>query len=209
MATLPFDMKASRHKLTVADYRRMGETGILGPDDRVELIAGEIIDMSPIGSLHAAVVDLLASLFHRHCGPRAIVRVQSPILLDEASQPQPDLAILRPRADFYRDALPGPADVLLLVEVADSSLPFDLGVKVPLYAAATIPETWVIDAATLTSHCFRRPGGDRYTAATIIAATEALSCDPAGDASLAGLSISLGALLPPGRPGRGREGSLL
>jgi Uma2 family endonuclease len=208
MATLPFDATASRHRLTVADYRRMEETGILRPDDRVELIAGEIIDMSPIGSLHAAVVDLLASLFHQHCGPRAIVRVQSPILLDEASAPQPDLAILRPRADFYRDALPGPADVLLLVEVADSSLPFDLAAKVPLYAAAEIAETWVIDAATLTTHRFRQPAGGRYTSEALIAATESLVCEPAGGTMLAGLSITLGMLLPPPRPGHAREGSV-
>lgn len=207
MVTLPFDATASRHRLKVADYRRMGEIGILGPDDRVELIAGEIIDMSPIGSLHAAVVDLLASLFHRHCGPRAIVRVQSPILLDETSEPQPDLAILRPRADFYRDRLPGPADVLLLVEVADSSLPFDLAAKVPLYAAAKIAETWVIDAATLTTHCFRRPASGRYTSETSIAPTESLACDPSGAEVLSALSITLGGLLPKPVPGRAREDS--
>lgn len=197
MATLPFDAPASRHRLTVADYRRLGETGILKPDDRVELIAGEIIDMSPIGSLHAAVVDLLASLFHRHCGPRAIVRVQSPILLDEASAPQPDLVILRPRADFYRDVLPGPADVLLVVEVADSSLPFDLAVKVPLYAAAKIAETWVIDAATLTTHRFGRPAAGRYASEALFAATEPLGCVASEATILADLSLTLGILLPP------------
>ena len=133
MATLPADPVAvSRHRLTVADFRRMGEVGILGPDDRVELIAGEIIDMSPIGSLHAALVARLASALGQRVGETTIIWTQNPLTLDDTSQPQPDLAILRPRADFYAAAHPGPADVLLVIEVADTTLAFDLDVKVPL-----------------------------------------------------------------------------
>jgi hypothetical protein len=136
MATLPADLVAvSRHRLTVANFRRMGEVGILGPDDRVELIAGEIIDMSPIGSLHAALVARLASTLGQRVGETAIIWTQNPLALDDTSQPQPDLTVLRPRADFHAAAHPGPADVLLVIEVADTTLAFDLDVKVPLYAA--------------------------------------------------------------------------
>lgn len=198
MVTLPADVVATcRHRITVADFRRMGEVGILGPDDRVELIAGEIIDMSPIGSLHAALVDLLAGVFHRHCDSRAIVRVQNPLALDDSSQPQPDMAILRSRADFYAAAHPGPADVLLVVEVADTTLPFDLGVKVPLYAAAGIREVWVIDAATLRTHRFRRPAGGRFTDEDIVPPDAPLACggDMAGRDALNDVSVTLGTML--------------
>lgn len=195
MATLPVDVVApARHRLTVADFRRMGEAGILGPEDRVELIAGEIIDMSPIGSLHAALVSRLAMLFSRHVGDKAVVWIQNPLLLDDVSQPQPDLAILRPRADFYRDGFPGPADVLLAIEVADTSLAFDRGVKAALYAAAGIPETWVIDAGTLRTHRFRRPPGGGPAVEDVVAANEPLA---GGSEPLTGLTITLGSLLPP------------
>jgi Uma2 family endonuclease len=199
MATLPADAVAvSRHRLTVADFQRMGEAGILGPDDRVELIAGEIIDMSPIGSLHAALVDRVAGLFHGHCGSRAIVRVQNPLALDDTSQPQPDVAVVRPRADFYAAAHPGPADTLLVIEVADTTLPFDLEVKVPLYAAAGIPEVWVIEAATRRTHVFRRPAGGRYEERHVVEPRDEVSCGGSltGREALTGITIMPGSLVP-------------
>jgi Uma2 family endonuclease len=169
MATLPADRVAvSRHRLTVADFRRMGEVGILGPDDRVELIAGEIIDMSPIRSLHAALGRAIATALTHHIREQALLAIQDPLALDDTSQPQPDLAILRPRADFYAAAHPGPADVLLVIEVADTTLAFDLDVKVPLYAAAGVPEAWVIEAASRRTHVFRRPDGGRYAERHVI-----------------------------------------
>lgn len=199
MATLPADPVAvSRHRLTVSDFRRMGEVGILGPDDRVELIAGEIIDMSPIGSLHAALVDRVAGVFHQQCGPRAIVRVQNPLALDETSQPQPDIAVLRPRADFYAAAHPRPADVLLVIEVADTTLPFDLDVKVPLYAAAEIPEAWVIEAASRRTYVFRQPAGGCYVERHVIEPDREVSCggDLNGREAVAGITLAMGRLLP-------------
>jgi Uma2 family endonuclease len=156
MATIPF-AAPSRHVVSVDAFHRMGETGILGPADRVELIDGEIIDMSPIEVLHAAIVARLASYFSQQLGARAIVWCQNPLRLDDISEPEPDIVILRPRADFYTTAHPGPADVLLVIEVADSSLAYDLGTKVPLYARHGIPEVWVIDAATRKTSVFRRP----------------------------------------------------
>ncbi|NCA10809.1 Uma2 family endonuclease [bacterium] len=147
----------SRHLITVDAFHRMGETGILGPADRVELIDGEIIDMSPIGALHAALVDLLARHFAKRAGETVFIRCQNPLRLDDVSEPEPDLVILRPRADLYTKAHPGSADALLVIEVADTSLAYDLGVKVPLYAKHGIPEVWVIDAASRRTRVFRRP----------------------------------------------------
>lgn len=112
----------------------MAQAGILAEDDRVELIDGDLIDMRPIGSRHAGAVSRLTSLFGAGVGAEAIVSVQNPVQLDRYSQPQPDLALLRPRADFYAESHPQPADVLLIVEVAEASLDYDRDVKVPLYA---------------------------------------------------------------------------
>jgi len=152
-----------RHRLSVADYYRMADAGILRPDQRVELIDGQIIDMPPIGSAHAGIVDQLAEIFRNTVGDRAIIRVQSPISLDEHSEPEPDVALLRRRRDFYQSAHPSPADVLLIVEIADSSLPFDRGVKVPLYARHEIGEVWLMDAKRRELTRYRRPAEGRYT----------------------------------------------
>jgi Uma2 family endonuclease len=134
-----------RHRLSVSDYYRMAEVGILAPDARVELIDGEIIDMAPIGSLHNATVDQLAEILKNAAGDAVIVRTQGSISLGAFSEPEPDIALLRRRADFYRAAQPGAADVLLIAEVAGSSLAYDRDVKVPLYARHGIPEVWLID----------------------------------------------------------------
>ena len=131
----------ARHRLTVHDYHRMADAGIFGKDDRIELIDGDLVDMAPIGQGHAAVVARLTRALFMACADRAIVWPQNPIRLDQSSEPQPDVTVLRHRADFYADGeRPGPADVLLLVEVADSSLRYDRTVKLPLYARAGIAE---------------------------------------------------------------------
>lgn len=204
MATIPLTAP-SRHLITVDAFHRMGETGILGPADRVELIDGEIIDMSPIGALHAAIVAQLAMMFSQKLGPKAVVWCQNPLRLDDVSEPEPDLVILRPRADFYATAHPGPADALLVIEVADTSLAYDLGVKVPLYARHGIPEVWVIDAATRRTRVFREPvagteparaAGSGYAHEASHEPHEPLSCagvvDEAGDR----LTVELAGLLP-------------
>jgi Uma2 family endonuclease len=121
----------------------MAEAGILRADDRVELIEGEVIRMSPIGSRHAGAVNRLNALFHAKVGSAGVVSVQNPIRLDDYSEPQPDLAILNPRADFYAKELPSPRDVLLIVEVSDTSSAFDRQTKVSLYARAGIAEVWL------------------------------------------------------------------
>jgi Uma2 family endonuclease len=153
---------AQRHRLTVAEYYRMAEAGIFTEDDRVELIEGEILDMSPIGTVHTSVVKRLNSIFTRNVGMRAIVSVQDPIRLNPHSEPQPDIALLRYREDFYRGAHPGPEDILLLVEVADSSLRYDLDVKLPLYARHGIPEVWIVDLEHRRLEVYRRPAEETY-----------------------------------------------
>jgi Uma2 family endonuclease len=132
-------------RFNVTEYYQMAAAGILKPDDRVELIAGEIIKMSPIGSPHAACVSRLTRLFHNTIANEAIVSTQKPVRLDEFSEPVPDIALLKPRKDYYAARHPLPADVLLVIEVADTSLLKDRNIKVPLYASAGIPEIWLVN----------------------------------------------------------------
>ena len=153
----------TRRKLDVDVYRRVADAGILGEEDRVELIDGEIIDMAPIGQSHAATVGGLTRALVMACGNKAIVWVQNPVRLDPFNEPRPDFAVLRPRADFYATGdRPGPADVLLLVEVADSSLRYDRTVKLPLYARAGIPEVWIVDLKRRVLHAHRRPADGEH-----------------------------------------------
>ena len=153
----------ARHRLDVDTYHRMAGAGIFGEDDRIELIDGDLIDMAPIGQGHAAAVAGLNEALVMACAGRAIVSPQNPVLLDRSSEPQPDLAVLRRRADFYATGeRPGPADVLLIVEVADSSIGFDRSVKLPLYARAGIPELWIVDIKRRALDAYRVPDGDFY-----------------------------------------------
>ena len=150
MATLttmpaPTAPTITKRRFSVKEYYLMAEAGILSPRDRVELIDGEIVQMAPIGSYHAACVDTLSNLFKEMLGRRVIVRVQNPVRLGERSEPEPDVALLRPRADAYRDAHPGPDDVMLIVEVSHSTVEYDRDVKTPLYAEAGIPELWLVN----------------------------------------------------------------
>jgi Uma2 family endonuclease len=151
-----------RHRLSVADYYRMAEVGILAPDARVELIDGEIIDMAPIGSRHNATVDQLAEILKSAAGNTVIVRAQGSISLGAFSEPEPDIALLRRRADFYRAVQPGAADILLIVEVAGSSLAYDRDVKVPLYARHGIPEVWLIDLGNERLKRYLNPSRSGY-----------------------------------------------
>jgi Uma2 family endonuclease len=131
-----------RRRFTIDEYHRMGEAGVLSEDDRVELLDGEIVQMTPIGAPHASCVDRLNALLARRLGKSAIVRVQNPIILDRRSEPQPDLALLAPRSDFYSGAHPRPRDVLLAIEVMDASRGYDRTLKLSLYARAELREVW-------------------------------------------------------------------
>ena len=143
--TINFQTSLQRHRFTVTDFHRMGEVGILSEDDRLELIDGEIFDMPPIGSQHGGRVNHLNRILTKAVGESAIVSVQNPIILGDHSELEPDLALLRPRPDFYTDSHPHAPDVLLLIEVADSTLQTDRDIKVPLYARHGIPEVWIVD----------------------------------------------------------------
>jgi Uma2 family endonuclease len=151
-----------RRTFTVDEYHRMANAGIFREDDRIELLDGEILEMTPIGSRHAATVDRLNQLFSDRARRRAIVRIQSPIRISERSEPQPDVALLQPRADFYAQAHPGPEDVILVVEVAETSVEVDRSVKVPLYARAGIPEVWLMDLSGDCIEVFQEPSPQGY-----------------------------------------------
>jgi Uma2 family endonuclease len=146
-----------RYKFSVDEYDRLGEAGILGEDDRVELIEGEIVMMTPIGLRHAACVNTLAFLLIEQYGRRAIVQIQNPIVLDQRSEPQPDLTVLRPREDRYSGSRPSAADTLLAIEVADSSIGYDRSTKLPLYARSSIAEVWIVDLVRDVVDTYRKP----------------------------------------------------
>ncbi len=152
----------TRHLFTVEEFHRMGEAGVFNESDRIELIEGEVIQMGPIGSPHAARVKRLNRLLVRRLGTRAIVQVQDPVRLSPLSEPVSDLAVLKPRTDFYAAQHPEPSDVLLIVEVADSSRAFDRTVKAPLYARAGIAELWVVDVIDGVIDAHRKPARGSY-----------------------------------------------
>lgn len=151
-----------RHLLTVDDYHRMAEAGVLAPDARVELIEGELIAMAPQTSLHACTVNTLVKRLTLALADRAMLACQTPVRLSPHTEPEPDLMLLRPRDDAYALSHPGPADVLLLIEVADTSVRYDREVKLPLYALHGVAEVWIVDlqAGLLRTH--RRPHADAY-----------------------------------------------
>jgi Uma2 family endonuclease len=159
-------MVVKTHPFTRADYYRLGEAGVLGEDDRVELLDGIVAAMSPIGPFHSGVVGLLIQFFTHELGQRVFVNAQNPVVLDDLSEPQPDVTLLKPRRDSYRDAHPTPQDVLLLVEVAEASIDLDLGEKARLYARAGVSEYWVVDLVHRLIVVHRQPVGDRYQEVT-------------------------------------------
>jgi Uma2 family endonuclease len=153
---------ATRKRFTRKEYYRMAEVGILGERDRVELIQGEIIEMAPIGPRHAAFVDNLTRLLIRRLPDEVIVRTQGPVTLTEDTEPQPDLTVLRRRAVPYKEREAWAEDALLVIEVAETSLVYDRSTKRRLYAAAGIPEYWVVDGAAETVEVHSGPGPDGY-----------------------------------------------
>jgi len=161
-ATLP-------HRCFTADeYHRMGEAGILRDDDRVELIDGQIVEMAAIGDRHVSRVIELNAIFASRVGQRAWVSVQNPLRLSKQSEPQPDLVLMRRASDKGVTGAPHPEDVLLLIEVADTTLPYDRDTKLPLYAAAGIPEVWILDLAGDRLRVYREPDGLDYRRADIL-----------------------------------------
>ena len=152
-----------RHRLSVEEYFRMAEVGLLAPEARVELIEGEIIDMAPIGHRHTSVISWLHGRFARELVGQVCIWNQGTLLLSASTAPQPDLILLKYRKDEYRRSPPSPDDVLLVVEVSESSLHHDRKVKVPLYARHSIPEVWIVDVTAPRIYFFRTLQAGRYT----------------------------------------------
>ncbi len=152
----------ARRRFTVAEYYAMADAGILSENDRVELLDGDLIEMPPIGNWHGASVKLVNNTILPSLQGRAIIAVQDPVRLDEHSEPQPDIMLLHWRDDFYRNGHPTPGDVLLLIEVADSSVEFDRTVKLAAYARAGIAELWIVARAEHRIEAYTEPAGNEY-----------------------------------------------
>jgi len=147
----------TKHRFSVKEYYRMAETGVLKPDARVELISGEIIDVSPIGPFHGGLVKRLSRLFNLQATGRWMVSTQDPVRLDDHSEPEPDVMLLKPVADDYTSRHPQPSDVFLLIEVADSTLEYDREEKLPAYGRAGIAEVWIVNLQDATIEVYREP----------------------------------------------------
>jgi Uma2 family endonuclease len=172
----------------VDEYYQMARAGVLKPDDRLELIEGEIIKMSPIGSPHAACVSRLDDLL-RHLS-KTMIRIQNPVRLNDFSEPVPDIALLRPREDYYAARHPVPKDVLLLIEVGDTTVLTDRNIKVPLYARAGIPEVWLINLPMKTVEVYSDPEENRYSKSRKYKRGEAVVAE-----SISGLSLGVTEIL--------------
>lgn len=156
-------LEIERHLFTVDRYHQMIDAGILTENDRVQLIQGDLITMSPIGIRHAACVNKLTRKLSQHLSEQAIVSVQNPIQLSDISEPEPDVALLVYRDDYYANRLPQAADVYLIIEVSDSTLAFDRTVKLPMYAQAGIAEVWVVNLIDNAIEVYREPVAGKYT----------------------------------------------
>jgi Uma2 family endonuclease len=166
---------------TVDEYYRMADAGILGPEDRVELIDGEIIEMSPIGSRHLGCVNRANRLFALAFRERVVVSVQNPLQLSNYTEPEPDIVLLKPRSDDYAGKKPLAEDALLVVEVADTTLRYDRDVKVPRYAAAGVPEVWIENLVDDLLLVYRDPVADRYTTTRAFARGASISATACPD----------------------------
>ena len=165
----------ARRRFTVAEYYAMADAGILSENDRVELLDGDLIVMPPIGDWHAASVNLFTNDLPPKLQGRAAVSVQNPTRLDNNSEPQPDVMLLRWRDDFYRGGHPSPADVLLLIEIADSTVDFDRNAKLPLYARAGIPEVWITTRRERRIEAYTEPAGDHYASVRYVGPGESIA----------------------------------
>jgi Uma2 family endonuclease len=155
-------VELSRRRFTVDEFFEMARVGILHEDDRVELIDGEIVEVAPIGPEHAGKVNRLNALFMRRFGDCITIAVQNPLVADRFAAPEPDLALLQPRTDYYELAHPTPSDVLLVVEVADTTIATDRAIKMPLYARTGVQEAWLLDLRQGALLVYRHPGPEGY-----------------------------------------------
>jgi Uma2 family endonuclease len=178
-------LPVERWRFTVDDFQRMGEIGIFGPEPRVELIDGEIYPMNPIGPAHSSRVMRLNATFGRDLGDRVIVSVQNPLQFRPRRQPQPDITLLKPRGDYYSLSHPTAADVLLIIEVADTTLAYDRGAKAQIYAQAGLADYWIVDITHAQLLVFRQPTDGVYRSVETLIAGDAIQPLAFPDLSLA------------------------
>lgn len=158
----------TQHRFSVEDYYRMAETGVLRPGKRMELLAGKIIDMAPIGPFHGGLVNRLTRLFNQVANHRWLVSAQNPLRVDDHSEPEPDVMLLKPASDDYTSRHPQPQDVFLLIEVADSTLEYDREEKLPAYGRAGIAEVWIVNLQDATIEVYREPHFTGYGSKTLL-----------------------------------------
>ncbi len=156
------DVQISKKLFNVDDYYKMGESGILKDDARVELINGEVFSKSPISSFHSGVINLITRKLLSALGDKANISIQNPIRLNEYSEPEPDIAVAKFKKDAYRKSHPTPKDIFFLIEVADSSLNFDRVIKAPLYAKSGIPEYWIVNIPEQQVEIYSKPVNGEY-----------------------------------------------
>jgi Uma2 family endonuclease len=174
----------TKHRFSVKEYYRMAETGVLRPDARVELLNGEIIDMSPIGPFHGSITKYLNRFFSSAAKSRWLMAVQDPVRLDDQSEPQPDLMLLKPVPDFYRQRHPQPEDVFLLIEVSDTTLAADQVEKLPAYGRAGVAEVWIVNLNNMTVEAYREPHFTGYGSKTLLRAGDTIAPLAFPDAAL-------------------------
>jgi Uma2 family endonuclease len=167
-------VQTQKKLFTVEDYYKMAEVGILEPEDRVELIQGEIIQMSPIKSFHASVVDTLQDILLFYLRGKAIIRTQNPLFIDDFSEPEPDLTIAQFQEHKYRHQHPRPDNVHFLIEMADTTLQKDRKLKLPLYAKAGIPEVWIVNLKNHSVEVYRNPLDGAYLETKIVKSGDVL-----------------------------------
>ena len=169
------DTQVLKRAFSVGEFHRMAEAGVFSEDDRLELLAGEIVRMTPIGSRHAGCVNRLNRLLTTAVGTDAVVAVQNPVVCSDQTELQPDLAILKPRADFYSHSHPRPQDVFALIEVADTSVGYDRGVKMLAYARAGIPALVIVDLAARAIDVYSAPADGVYCTHRVLSADDILT----------------------------------
>ncbi len=168
-------LPVTHYRFSVTDYYKMAEAGVLTEDSRVELIDGEILEMNPIGSPHSGGVGRISAMLWREFGESAVIWVQNPIRLNDYSEPEPDLALLRPRDDFFTSSHPTSSDVLLVIEVADTSFDYDRQIKAPLYARNEIPEYWLADLSQRRVLIYTDPTEGEYASIRVAQVGETVS----------------------------------
>lgn len=175
----------SKRLFTVDEYEQLVSEGILTEDEKVELLEGEIIEMVPTGSHHSGTVKFLSAFLNQRLGTSVVIGVQDPIRLPPYSEPEPDISVMKPRADYYRSETPSAGDVLFLIEVADSSASTDRAVKLPMYATAGIPEVWIVDLTDDSVAVHRGPSEGGYAESSIARRGDSLSPSAFPDLTIA------------------------